>query len=114
MFRHKILIVDDELEVCILINNFLKTKNQYPSYATTLKEGLEKFKTIQPDILLLDHNMPDGFGIDLIQKFKQINNSTRIVIMSAMSNLKVRALEDGADLFLEKPISFTMLKTLID
>src|SRR4051812_3535389 len=103
---HNILVIDDEQEVCILLENFLKRKNQNVTTSTSLKEGLEKSKIINPDLLILDHNMPDGYGIDSIGEFKKMNASLRVVIISAMSNLKHEALDKGADYFLEKPISF--------
>jgi DNA-binding response OmpR family regulator len=110
---NSILIVDDETEVCILLENFLIRKNQKVAYSTSLKDGIEKFKLIKPDLLILDHNMPDGNGIENIPAFKTLNSSLKIIIISAMSNLKDEALQKGADYFLEKPISFSMLKNII-
>ena len=111
---NSILIVDDETEVCMLLENFLIRKNQKVEYSTTLKDGLEKFEKMRPNILILDHNMPDGYGIESISAFKKLNNSLRVVIISAMSNFKEEALQKGADYFLEKPISFSMLKNIIN
>ncbi len=110
---NNILIIDDEAEVCLLLENFFTRKNQKVSYSTSLKDGLEKFRDLKPDLLILDHNMPDGFGIENISTFKKLNKSLKVVIISAMSNLKDEALQNGADFFLEKPISFSMLKHII-
>ena len=111
---HNILVIDDELEVCILLQNFLVKKNNLASYSTTLKEGIAKFEKMTPDLLILDHNLPDGYGIESIPLFKKLNSSIRIIIMSAMSNLKNEALAKGADHFLEKPISFSSLNTILE
>ena len=108
-----ILIIDDEAEVCLLLENFFTRKNQQVAYSTSLKDGIEKFQKIKPDLLILDHNMPDGYGIENISTFKKINKSLKVVIISAMSNLKEEALKNGADYFLEKPISFGTLKHII-
>ncbi|MEO5570440.1 MAG: response regulator [Bacteroidia bacterium] len=107
------LIIDDEQDICLLLKNFLKKKTDQVSYSTTLKEGFSKFKQLNPDLLILDHNLPDGHGIDNIKKFKKENKSLFIVVISAMSNLKSSALEKGADYFLEKPISFSKLNELL-
>ena len=105
------LIIDDEIDICMLLKNFLIKKSREVMYSTTLKEGLEKFREANPDLLILDHNLPDGHGIDYISKFKESHrgNNVFIIVISAMSNLRNKALENGADLFMEKPISFSKL-----
>lgn len=111
---NNILIVDDEMEVCVLLQNFLSRKNQRVAYSNTLKDAFAKFENLHPNLLILDHNMPDGYGIQNIEKFKGMDPHVRIVIISAMSNLKEEALKRGADYFLEKPISFSMLNEIIE
>ncbi|HKR04459.1 MAG TPA: response regulator [Bacteroidia bacterium] len=108
------LIIDDEVDICLLIKNFFIKKHTRVSFSTTLKEGLSKFKEINPDLLILDHNLPDGHGIENLSNFKKENNSLFIIVISAMSNLKNKALENGADFFMEKPISFIKLNDLIE
>ncbi len=110
---HTILIIDDELEVCILVGNFLNKKNKQTAHSTTLKEGIEKFRELKPDLLILDHNLPDGYGINSIPLFKELDQSIKVVIISAMSDLKKQAIEKGADYFIEKPISFSALNLIL-
>lgn len=113
MNTQTILIIDDEKELCILLENFLAKKSRSIDYSNSLASGIEKFKKMIPDLLILDHNLPDGNGIENISLFKKLNNSLRVIIISAMSNLKNEALEKGADFFIEKPISFSQLKTIL-
>jgi DNA-binding response OmpR family regulator len=113
MSRQSILIVDDEREVCLLLENYLTRKNKEVAYSTTLKEGFEKFREVNPSLLILDHNMPDGYGIDNISKFRELNSSLRVIVISAMSNLKQEALDKGADYFLEKPLKLSTLNDII-
>ncbi|HEX8515475.1 MAG TPA: response regulator [Bacteroidia bacterium] len=108
-----ILIIDDEKELCVLLENFLAKKTLEIDYSNSLESGVEKFKKMNPDLLILDHNLPDGNGIDNISMFKKLNNSLKIIIISAMSNLRNEALEKGADFFIEKPISFSQLNTIL-
>ena len=105
------LIIDDEIDICMLLKNFLRKKSREVSYSTTLSEGLKKFQASQPELLILDHNLPDGHGIDHIRKFKELSGLSKvyIIVISAMSNMRSKALENGADLFMEKPISFSKL-----
>ena len=105
MDAKSILIIDDEKELCILLENFLSKKTRTIDHSNSLEHGMEKFKQMNPDLLILDHNLPDGNGIDNISFFKQLNNSLQVIIISAMSNLKNEAIEKGADFFIEKPIS---------
>ena len=109
----RILIIDDEVEVCILLEYYLVKKNKQTAFSTNLRDGIEQFKKANPDLLILDHNLPDGFGIDSIAKFKALNPSLLIVIISAMSNLKNEAMEKGADYFIEKPISLSTLNNIL-
>ncbi|MEP7169305.1 MAG: response regulator [Bacteroidota bacterium] len=108
------LIIDDEVDICLLLKTFLKKKSANVSYSTNLKDGFLKFKELNPDLLILDHNLPDGHGIENIINFKKENSSLFIIVISAMSNLKNKALESGADFFMEKPLSFNKLNELID
>lgn len=110
---NQVLIIDDEIEVCILLEKYLIKKNKQAAFSTNLREGVEKFKKLNPDLLILDHNLPDGFGIENIPLFKALNPALRIIIISAMSNLKSEALEKGADFFIEKPISFSTLNAIL-
>ncbi|MGZ3900576.1 MAG: response regulator [Bacteroidia bacterium] len=113
MSKPSILIVDDELEVCLLLGNYLVRKDNVVSYSNTLKDGLSKFAETKPDVLILDHNMPDGYGIDAIPAFRSMNKALKIIVISAMSNLKEEALNKGADYFLEKPIKLSTLNSII-
>lgn len=107
------LIIDDEIELCILVENFLTKKNKQATFSTNLKDGVEKFKKLRPNLLILDHNLPDGYGIENISVFKALNNALQVIIISAMSHLKEEALQKGADYFLEKPISFSALNKIL-
>jgi DNA-binding response OmpR family regulator len=113
MSSRNILIIDDEIEVCFLLESFLGRKNPQVAYSTTLKEGFEKCREIKPNLLILDNNITDGYGIDNISEFRKLNESICIIVISAMSNLKEEALEKGADFFLEKPISFSALDQIL-
>ena len=102
----KVLIVDDEPDICLLLARKLQKKGFDTSFANTLAEGIEKFTTARPDFLILDHNLPDGYGLDNVQRFKLMQPAVRVIIISAMVNLGERAGRAGADHFTPKPIRF--------
>ena len=107
------LIIEDEVDICTLLANFLKKKTKYVNVCYSLLAGLIKSKEIEPDLIILDHNLPDGYGIEKIAEFRKTKNPVCIVVISAMSHLKNKALENGADYFIEKPISFTKLNEIL-
>lgn len=112
----KIVIIEDEIELGQLMEKFLlkRIKSNTPNQikvATNLKEGLQYIQDIHPDWVFLDNNLPDGKGINHIATIKQ--GSTGIIMMSAMSNLKEKALELGVNYFMDKPISFVEIQRII-
>lgn len=60
--RRKVLIVDDEIDLCLLLKGYFQKKDFDVFIAHTLREGIEMAGRIVPDILFIDNNLPDGFG----------------------------------------------------
>lgn len=71
--RKKVLIIDDEVDLCLLLKTYLVRRNYDVFYSHTLSDGLKQFNQVKPDILFLDNNLPDGIGwekaADLIQDY---------------------------------------------
>jgi DNA-binding response OmpR family regulator len=107
------LIIDDEEDICILLSSYLRKKNIDAHYSLTLKDGLEKLAELKPSILFLDNNLPDGSGIETIPVIRAGNKKLKIIVISAMTNLKERAFANSADAFIDKPISFENIQTMI-
>ena len=109
----KVLIVDDEPDICILLSRKLQRKGFDASYALSLNEGLERFNETKPSYLLLDHNLPDGYGLDNLDRFRDANPNVKIIVISAMGHLREQAHKAGADLFMSKPLSFKDIEEYI-
>lgn len=61
----KVLIIDDEVDLCLLMKTFFNQKKMYVvELAHTLNDGLTKIDDFAPDIVFLDNNLPDGLGWD--------------------------------------------------
>src|SRR5438046_3009025 len=58
----KVLIVDDEIDLCNLLKNYFVRKGYEASCCHTLKDGINMLESYRPDILFLDNNLPDGEG----------------------------------------------------
>lgn len=67
--RLKVLIIDDEEDLCLLIKTYLSRKDCEVFTAYSLSEGLKKLNDLLPDILFLDNNLPDGLGWEAAEKF---------------------------------------------
>lgn len=113
-----IVIIEDEVDLGILIQKFLlrqvkaKSPDTTVKVATTISDGLTYVNELKPQWVFLDNNLPDGKGINEIEAIKALG--IRIVMMSAMSNLREEALKKGADYFLDKPISFVEITKIIN
>lgn len=114
----RIVIIEDEEELGILIGSYLKKRilNQNPgsvTVANNLRDGLSYIRKINPEWVILDNNLPDGKGIQALSDIREIAAHTQILMMSAMTNLKEEALRKGADYFLDKPISFAEINKIL-
>jgi DNA-binding response OmpR family regulator len=116
----KIVIIEDEKDLGILMRNFLVKQFDVKTpeavkIATTLLEGIGLINQMNPEWVFIDNNLPDGKGINEIEQIKNGGKyyNTKVVMMSAMTNLREEALRKGADYFLDKPISFVEVKNLI-
>ncbi|MBC7777069.1 MAG: response regulator [Phycisphaerae bacterium] len=106
----KLLIIDDEIDACLLMARLFRSKFARIDYAYSLAEALEKAILMPPDVILLDNNLPDGYGIDHISDFRNIRNNHVIeVVMISAIDIRAEALAAGADYFISKPISATDL-----
>lgn len=110
----RVLIVDDEEEIGLLLKRVLRKKFSVIEHALTIEEGLSFASTLKPNVILLDNNLPDGSGIERLADFQSMYPGTCIIVVSAMTHLGKLALEKGAFAFIEKPLSFTTIMKTID
>ena len=102
----KIFIVEDEGDMCLLLNIMLQEKSIELDHAKTIAAAQEYLKKEQPAVVILDNKLPDGLGVDFVRYIKQNYPAVKIVMISGYTpEAKELALENGADLFLEKPFT---------
>ncbi len=102
---NKILVVDDEIEICLLVTRYLKKMGFDASYALSISEALAKISMISFDLLFIDLNLADGSGYDLINTLQESKVSSKIIIISAYDSERQKALQKGASLFMAKPFT---------
>ena len=103
----KLLIIEDEADICLLLNIMLKGKDIDLEHVNSLAKATAFLKNEQPDLILLDNKLPDGLGMDFIQILKKEYPSIKIIMISGFlpGATKDIALNNGADLYLEKPFT---------
>jgi DNA-binding NtrC family response regulator len=101
-----ILIIDDEKEICESIKMILEFEEYNVDYSTSGTKGLEKIISTPYDAVLLDIQMPDINGFEVLKKAKEYDSSLNILIISAFGNIEnaILATKLGAFDFIEKPI----------
>ena len=83
MQSKKILILDDEKEICFLLSAILRQMGYETDEAYSIVEASKKFIKHSYDLVFMDLNLPDGLGYHLIPMIKENNASSRIVMISA-------------------------------
>ena len=111
----KLLVVEDELSLADSIESFLKMDGHVCEQANDYKTAVEKINLYEYDCALVDINLPDGTGLDIIRKLKSNNKPTGIIIISARDTVedRVKGLEIGADDYLVKPFDLTELNARV-
>ena len=100
----KILLVEDDKNIAITISYYLQQEGFTMNTAKTVKEGVEKIKNNEYDLMLLDINLPDGTGYELYQEMKNIQEIPTI-FLTALDEEKdiVKGFDLGADDYITKP-----------
>jgi len=106
MTKNKILIIDDDLQICKILRDYFNHENFEVFETHDGKEGLNKIKELSPDIIILDLMLPEKNGLDICRELKP-DNKIPIIILSAKNreNDRIKGLELGADDYVTKPFS---------
>ncbi|MFN3871640.1 MAG: sigma-54-dependent transcriptional regulator [Ignavibacterium sp.] len=101
-----VLIIDDEREICDSISMILEYEGYAVDSTTSASEGLKKFSEQDFSAVLLDIQMPEMNGFEVLKKIKEIKPSASVIIISAHGSVEnaIKATRLGAFDFLEKPI----------
>ena len=104
--KYKILVVEDEANICSFIETLLETNGYQALVANTCTMGLTLFASHNPDLIILDLGLPDRDGIELIRTVRQ-KSMTPVMVLSARTTEqdKIEALDLGANDYITKPFS---------
>ena len=106
---YKVLIIDDEKDICFLISEILKDEKYSTYSAHNSDEAIANFKKNKPDLVILDVWLSNSKldGIEILKELKNINKNIPVIIISGHGtvDLAVSAIKNGAYDFLEKPFN---------
>ena len=113
----KILIIEDEGEMCLVLNILLNDEDFELQHVKSLNAADVYLAENMPSLIILDNKLPDGYGIDYISYLKKNYPSIKIIMITGYdASAKDVAMENGADIFLEKPFTkqqlFDSIKSL--
>ncbi len=111
----KILIVDDEPGIRFGVRDFLESEGLEVDEADSVASAERAVREGRPDAIVLDHMLPDGTALDLLPRIREIDASIPVVVLTghATIDLAVRAVKEGADQFLAKPVELPALLVLL-
>lgn len=112
----KVLIVDDEMDICYLLSGMLKQRNLRTGFVNSLSDAVVALHTETPSLVFLDNHLPDGVGLDFIPFVKKNYPEVKIIMITAHDGAAERkkAYEGGVDLFVAKPLNRKLINDAID
>jgi len=112
----KVLIIDDEKDICFLISEILKDEKYLTYSALNSDEAINQFNKYNPDLVILDVWLSNSRldGIEILKEFKKININVPVIIISGHGtvDLAVSSIKNGAYDFIEKPFNSDKLLIL--
>lgn len=111
----KILIIEDERELCKSIVTYLKQENYLCEIAPDFKTAMDKTESFDYDCILLDISLPDGNGLTVLKELKANKKTDGVIIISAQNSIddRIAGLNLGADDYLSKPFHLSELSARI-
>jgi len=108
----KLLIVDDEVEICDFLKMFFEERDFEVEVAYEGISAIEKVGVFNPDVMLLDIKLPGIDGLEVLAKVKETHPNVRILMVTAIETSEKidEALRLGADNYITKPLSLEYLE----
>ena len=113
MGKKKVLIIDDEVDFCLLMQFYLTKRNCEVHISHTLRDGLGSIKNSHPDIVILDNNLPDGLGWPAAENILHDAPDAQLFLISANKPTVRPELSNSHLHVVEKPISITQIDNFI-
>lgn len=113
--RNRVLLVDDDPQILAGLEALLDEEWEVKT-AQTGREALVTFAQFSPDVVLLDVNLPDASGIEMLHQLKMYSETTAVIMMSGVGTHEsvIESMKLGAETFLQKPFDFGTLSATLE
>lgn len=111
----KILVIDDEIEICEMMRDFFGRRNYDVIYALTGHGGLDAFSIEKPHLVLLDLCLKDMSGLEVLKRIKDTDRDCIVIVITGSASDEDRkdAIRLGVNYYICKPCSMSKLNDLI-
>lgn len=101
-----VFIIDDDQDICLLLEKFLKKKDYNTNSANSGDDALKKLKKEEYDCILCDYKLPDSDGLEMLQRIRIVQPGVPVIIITGYSDVKtaVETLKKGAYDYVTKPL----------
>jgi two-component system response regulator PilR (NtrC family) len=115
MRKQRVLIVDDEPDICELLEMTLNRMDIQTCCAETIESAKTLLQQNPFDLCLTDMKLPDGNGLDLVDTIQAMSNPIPVAVITAHGNMDtaILAMKKGAFDFVSKPVDLSMLRQLV-
>ncbi|MGM7703098.1 response regulator [Pseudalkalibacillus sp. Hm43] len=113
--KGKILIVDDQYGIRILLNEIFKKEGYQTFQAANGVQALSIVKNEKPDLLILDMKIPGMDGLEILRRVKKVDKDVGVIIMTAYGELDMihEAMELGAITHFAKPFDIDEIREVV-
>ena len=114
--NHRVLIIDDERPVLMTVEALLKRHGYHVDAAATASQGLKLLKSNSPSLVLLDLQLPDAHGLEMLDRIKAELPEAQVIILTAHDSLHnaIESIKRGAFHFISKPYAAEELLSLVE
>ena len=112
----KLLVVDDELDICNFVKSFFQMRGFEVSTASNGEEAMSRLLPERPDVVILDVMMKHGSeGLEYLPKIKSLLPTAKVIMVTAVEDGSIveAAREKGADDYITKPLVLEYLETTV-
>jgi len=116
MSSKRILVVDDDAEICRVLGEYLKEQGYDVKLGRDGKQAVTMADEYEPDLIFLDMKMPQLTGLEALEQIRERHPRMKVVMITGVDDKKLarEALMLGANDYIAKPFSFSYLKRVLN
>jgi len=113
--KAKVLLLDDDPMILMALAEFLQLEGYSTVHAANLKSGYAAVEAHTPDLAIIDFDLPDGDALEFLAGLKRMNAGMKCIVLTGHGSidLAVKAIKEGAEQFLTKPVMFSALLSAV-